>query len=325
MSSTPALGFFARRLVSGVVTLLVASILIFLAVQALPGDVATNVLGRSASPELLAHIRSSLHLDDPLWTRYLRFIGDLVRGDLGYSTSAQVQGQQLTVSSMIAEPLRNTFALAAVTTVVFVPVCLLLGSLSALRAGRAADRVITSGALALGALPEFIIGTLLIMVLFTQLDLLPPVSSISAGDTPFTNPEVLVLPVLTLLAIGLGFGTRLLRASMLQTLDLDYVAMARLRGFSERRVIVRYVLRNALAPSVQVLAQMIQWLVGGIIVTESVFNYPGIGTQIVQAVTLRDVQVILVVATLLAAVYILINIIADFCVVMLVPKLRTRA
>lgn len=321
---SPAATFFGRRFASGVVTLLVATLLIFAAVQVLPGDVASNVLGRTATPARLAEVRKLLGLDDGLVTRYLHFLGGMLRGHFGNSTAALVQGRNVSVGSVISTPLWNSVVLAGITSIIFVPVCLLLGSLAALKAGKVTDRAISSGALAIGALPEFVVGTLLIVVFFTQLNWLPPISTIPAGGSPFGHITSLILPVLTLLGVSLAFGTRLLRASMLETLDYDYVAMARLRGFRERRVILRYVLRNALAPSVQILAQMVQWLIGGIIVTEAVFNYPGIGTALVQAVTVRDVQVVMVIATLLAAIYIAINVVADFCVVLLVPKLRTR-
>jgi peptide/nickel transport system permease protein len=154
--------------------------------------------------------------------------------------------------------------------------------------------------------------------------LLPPISPITPGETPFTHPDELVMPVLTLLCVSIAFGTRLVRASTIQVLREEYVAMARLNGYSERRVIVRYALRNALAPSVQVCAQMIQYLIGGIIITESVFNYPGIGSALVQAVSIRDTEETSVIAVILAAIYILVNIVADLVVVVLVPKLRTQ-
>jgi peptide/nickel transport system permease protein len=202
---------------------------------------------------------------------------------------------------------------------------LVLGTLSALRAGRAADHAISVPALVASAMPEFLVGTLLIVIFFTQLNLLPPVAEIGPGETPFTHPDALILPVLTLLSVSLALGIRLFRASMLDVLRADYVRMARLNGQPERRVVVRYALRNALGPGIQAVAQTMQYLLGGIIITESVFNYPGIGNQLVQAVSLRDIQEIGVIAMILAAAYIMINILADFAVRLAVPKLRTSA
>jgi peptide/nickel transport system permease protein len=306
------------------VALLLASILVFGAVQVLPGDVAQVVLGRTATPDRLAAVRADLNLNDPVPVRYVHWLEGVATGDLGNSSAALAQGQTLPVWDAIRTPLRNSLVLAVLTLLIFVPLCILLGTVAALRAGKRSDHAISITSLALSSLPEFLVGTLLIVVFFTQLDLLPPVSTIGPGQTPFSNPKELVLPVLTLLAVSVAFGTRLLRASIIDVLREDYVAMARLNGLRERRVIWRYALRNALAPSVQILAQMIQYLIGGIIITESVFNYPGIGSALVQAVLVRDPQVVSVVAMSLAAIYIVVNVLADLAVVLLVPRLRTK-
>jgi peptide/nickel transport system permease protein len=321
----PVAGFVVRRVAAGFVTLLVASFLIFAAVQILPGDVASVVLGKSATPARVEAVRSNLHLNDPLPQRYLTFIADVGTGHFGNSSAALAQGRELSVWSVIRTPLRNSLILAAITIVLFVPLALVLGTLSALRAGRAADHAISVPALVGSAMPEFLVGTLLIVVFFTQLNLLPPVSEIGTGETPFSHPDALVLPVLTLLSVSLALGIRLVRASMLDVLRADYVRMARLNGQPERRVVVRYALRNALGPGIQAVAQTMQYLLGGIIITESVFNYPGIGNKLVQAVSLRDIQEIGVIAMILAATYIVINILADLAVMLAVPKLRTGA
>jgi peptide/nickel transport system permease protein len=174
-------------------------------------------------------------------------------------------------------------------------------------------------------MPEFLVGTLLIVIFFTKLNLLPPVSQIAPGETPVTHPDALILPVCTLLAVSVAFGSRLVRASVVEVLREDYVAMARLNGQPRRRVILRYTLRNALGPGIQALAQTVQYLIGGIIVTESVFNYPGIGNKLVQAVSVRDIQEIAVISAILAAIYVTTNIVADLAVMLAVPKLRTQS
>jgi peptide/nickel transport system permease protein len=313
-----------RRISAGIATLIIVSILIYGAVQVLPGNVAQIVLGRTATPQRLAALRASLHLNKPLPARYLDWLGGILTGHLGDSTAALAQGNQLSVWQAIHRPLGNSLVLAGITIAIFIPLCLALGSLAALRAGRPSDHIISLSALSVSALPEFLVGTLLIVVFFTELKLLPPIASISPGQTPFSSPRQLVLPVLTLLGICTAFGTRLLRASITEVLREDYVAMARLNGLRERRVVWRYALRNALGPSIQVIAQVIQYLVGGIIITESVFNYPGIGSALVQAVLVRDPQEVSVIAVILAAFYILVNILADLAVVFAVPRLRTR-
>lgn len=320
----PVLAFLMRRVASGIGTLLVVSVLIYGAVQVLPGDVAAIVLGRTATPARVAALRDSLHLSQPLPARYLAWLTGMLTGHLGDSTAALAQGTTLPVWQAIHGPLGNSLILAAVTIVLFIPLCMVLGTIAALRAGRVVDHVISLSALSVSALPEFLVGTLLIVVFFTELNLFPPIASIGLGQTPLSHPSKLVLPVLTLLGISTAFGTRLLRASVAETLGEDYVAMARLNGLRERRVIWRYAMRNALGPSIQVIAQMIQYLVGGIIITESVFNYPGIGTALVQAVLVRDPQEVSVIAAMLAAFYIGVNIAADLTVVLVVPRLRTR-
>ncbi|HXY43848.1 MAG TPA: ABC transporter permease, partial [Acidimicrobiales bacterium] len=195
--------------------------------------------------------------------------------------------------------------------------------LAGLFAGRKLDHAISIPALVMSGLPEFVTGTALIFVFFTELNILPPVALLSPGESPFSDLKAMVLPVLTLLAVATGAGIRQVRSGMIEVLQRDFVRFARLNGIGERRVIVRYALRNALAPSVQIIAQNLQYLVGGIIIVESVFTYPGIGTYLVNAVTARDVTEVQAAAVILAALYIVINILADLIVVFLVPKLRT--
>jgi peptide/nickel transport system permease protein len=212
-----------------------------------------------------------------------------------------------------------------VTALLMVPLALVFGVLAAVRAGRPLDHAISVSSLAIIALPEFIIGSLLVLVFFSWLDVLPPVSLVTPGESPLAHPDALVLPVLTLLGASLAASIRMVRAGMVEALAADYVQTARLNGLPESMVVRRYALRNALAPSVQVFAQNIQYLVGGIVVTEYLFSYPGLGKELVEAVAIRDVREVQSVAVLIAAVYVGLNILADLLVVLLVPKLRTQA
>jgi peptide/nickel transport system permease protein len=324
--SHPIGAMIVRRVLAGIVTLFVASMLIFGAVNVLPGDAASIVLGRSATPETLAKVRANLGLDKPLPERYANWAGGIISGDLGDSTIAVAQSSsEPAVSKMIGTPLRNSLILAAITALLLVPLALAIGAYVAVRADRPADHVISSVSLTLSSMPEFLVGSLLVVVFFSWLDVLPPISQIPPGGSAFDNPDILVLPILTLLAVSLTFTIRQIRATTIDTLRQDYVAMARLNGYKESRVLYRYALRNSLAPSVQTIAQTLQYLLGGIIIVEAVFAYPGIGTTLVQAVSTRDIQLVSVIAFLLAAAYIAINIVADVIVVLLVPKLRTQA
>jgi peptide/nickel transport system permease protein len=323
-SRYPLMGFLARRLAQGVVTLWVVSVLIFGATNVLPGSVAELVLGKNATPNRVADLNAKLGLDGSLPERYFSWLGGILHGDFGQSAVAMALSQPSTsISSTLKDPLIASLALAVVTAVLLIPLTLALGMLAGIRAGRVTDHLISLPGLILGGLPEFVTGTLLIYVFFSALDLLQPVSTLSPGQSPFDDLGGLVLPVLTLLAVALGAGVRQVRSGMIDVLNQDYVRFARLNGVAERRVLLRYALRNALAPSVQIIAQNIQYLLGGIIIVESLFAYPGIGLYIVNAVQARDTTKVEAAAIILAAIYTLINIVSDLIVVFLVPKLRT--
>ena len=197
--------------------------------------------------------------------------------------------------------------------------------LAAVLRGRWLDHVISVASLAAIALPEFVIGSLLVGVFFVGLDWLPPVAIVAPGANPLDHPAKLVLPIATLLLASLAAGVRMVRAGMVEVLQTEYVQTARLNGVSERRVLWRYALRNALPTSVQILAQNLQWLIGGIIITENVFAYPGIGSTLVTAVGNRDLTLVMSVSMLIAVVYVLLNLLADLLVMLLVPKLREPA
>ncbi len=317
----PALRRAIARVAGAVGTLLVVSVLVFIAVTVLPGDVVDAVLGTSATPERVAAVRESLHLTDPLAQRYLAWLGGILRGDLGESTAALAQGQHLPVAEAIRGPIANSLVIAGLTLALFVPLSLLLGTLAARREGSFLDRGTSVGTLTLTAMPEFLVGTLLILVFFRWLDWLPPTSMLDEGASPWSDPAALVLPVMTLVLSCLAFGARLVRAAMLDALHGPVVAAARLNGLSERAVLV-HALRNAAAPMLQALALVTRYLLGGIVVVESIFSYPGIGIRLLTAVQGRDIQIISVVVLLLAAIYIGINTLVDVLILKLVPRSR---
>lgn len=323
-SRYPVAAFLLRRIVAGLATLVVASFLIFLATNALPGDVANTVLGRNATPDRIAALNRALDLDRPLLTRYGSWLGGVVQGDLGQSAVERAQGSaDAPVSALIGTPLLNTLILTAIAIVLLIPLSLLLGTIAGTRAGRPLDRGISLVTLLLAVMPEFVLGTLLILLFFTWLDILPPVALVPPGSSPLSHIQDLILPVLTLLGLTAAYATRQIRAGVAEVSRREYVAMARLDGLPRQRVLWRYVVRNALAPSVQSFAQSITYLLGGIIVVETLFGYPGIGSLLVNVVTTRDVTVVQSVSLILAAAYIAINIVADLIVVLLVPRLRT--
>jgi peptide/nickel transport system permease protein len=319
-SSHPLLWFLAKRIVAAAITLFVISILIFLGTSVLPGDAAYAILGRNATPASLAALREQLHLNDPLVSQYVRWIGGVLHGDLGKSAASGIP-----ITTLISGPIKNSAILAGCAALLLIPLALVLGVVAATRAGKGVDHVISLSSLGATALPEFVTGTLLILVFALKLDVLPAVSFLNPGQSPLDNPTILVLPVATLLAASLAQTVRMVRAGMVDALRSDFVEMARLNGYDERTVVVRHALRNALGPTVQVFALNIQWLLGGIVVTEYVFGYPGLGQALVNAVAARDIPFVQSMALLIAAVYLALNILADALLILLVPKLRTAA
>jgi peptide/nickel transport system permease protein len=325
VSRHPAAAFVLRRVAAGLLTLFVVSILIFLATNILPGNVAQVVLGRNATPATVHKLESELNLDHPIVDRYFLWLDGVAHGNLGKSAVAVAEGSpNPAITSSLESPLEDSLILGGITAALLIPLTLGLGVVAGIFSGRKLDYFISLPSLVAGGLPEFVTGIFLIFIFFTKLNILPPVSLLSPGESPFSNFNALILPVLTLLAVAAGSGIRQVRTGMIGALRSDYVRFARLNGINERRVILRYALRNALAPSVQIIAQNLQYLVGGIIIVESVFSYPGIGTYLVQAVSSRNVTAVQAAALVLATLYIAINIVADLIVVFLVPKLRTE-
>jgi peptide/nickel transport system permease protein len=320
----PVARFLVSRTIFAGVVLLVASLLVFAATSLLPGDVASNILGRNGTPEQIARLREALGTDEPVIAQYWHWLSGLVTGDLGSSAVATAQASPVTaVSELISDPLRNSIALAAFAALFLIPLSLALGVYAGVRAGRAADMAISAPSIALAATPEFVLGTLLVLLFSQTLDMLPSVSLLDPGQSPLSVPEVLVLPAATLVLVASAAGIRMIRAGMISVLGQEYVTMARLNGFPERRVIWQFAIRNALAPTVQILAEMLRYLFAGIIVVEAVFDYPGLGTALVRSVNAQDAPMVAAVAMIIAVAYMAINTLADLLVLLLVPRLRT--
>jgi peptide/nickel transport system permease protein len=324
--ASPLLRFVGRRLLGAAVALWIASLVIFAGTQLLPGDAASVVLGRNGNPATVKLLDKQLHLDRPAYQQYVDWIKGLAHGDLGNSAVGMAQGAtSAPIWPLISDAVKNSAILAVITALLMIPLSLGLGVLAAVLRGRWLDHVISVSSLAAIALPEFVIGSLLVGVFFVGLDWLPPVAIVAPGADPLDHPAKLVLPIATLLLASLAAGVRMVRAGMVEVLQTEYVQTARLNGVSERRVLLRYALRNALPTSVQILAQNLQWLIGGIIITENVFAYPGIGSTLVTAVQNRDLTLVMSVSMLIAVVYVLLNLLADLLVMLLVPKLREPA
>jgi peptide/nickel transport system permease protein len=311
------LAFVGRRVTLLALVLFIVSILIFGVVQILPGDVATMILGTSATPQDLAALRRNLGLDRPAPLRYLDWIAGMLRGDWGTSLLYQVP-----VRPLVLDRLRQSGLLAVLALTVAVPLSIALGVISAVRRNRVADHLVSVVSLVAVSLPEFITGTVLILVLALHVPLFPPSSLIDPGASLLSAAPSLVLPTLTLVLALLAHMTRMTRASMIEILDKPFIRAARLRGLRPRLVILRHALRNALLPTVGIVAINVGFLIGGIVVVETVFAYPGLGRLMVDAVNHRDVPVVQVAALVVALTYALANLAADVVYAYLDPRIR---
>jgi peptide/nickel transport system permease protein len=312
-------GFIVRRTLLGIVTLFVASVIIFAATQALPGDAARSILGRGATPEALENLRTQLGLDRPAVEQYLDWIGGVLTGDLGTSLAANIP-----VTELLGERILYSAFLMLIAAVISVPLGIVLGAVSARRRDGPFDHVTSMTTLGLAALPEFVVGiTLAVLFSTTVFQWLPSVVVTEPGSAPWNYPKELILPTATLVIAVVPYTARIMRASMVEILESDYVEMARLKGLSERLVLWRHAVPNGLAPTFQVAALNLAYLAGGIVVVETVFNYPGIGLALVDAVTSRDMPVVQALALLIAALYVGLNLLADLATILVSPRLRT--
>ena len=306
-----------RRLLIGVFILLVVSVLVFAGTEILPGDVATAILGQSATPELVALIRERLGLDDPVYLRYLHWLGGLVTGNLGTSL---VNGADL--SGEVGVRLFNTFFLALLTASVAVPLSIALGLLSALKPNGALDRTISTVTLALISLPDFLTAIILVTLFAVTWKFFPAIVNIRSDDGITDIMHALVLPVATLVFAVLAHMVRMTRTVVLNVLTSPPIEMALLKGVPRWRILIVHALPNALAPIVNVIALNLAYLIAGIVVIETLFNVLGLGRFTVESVQNRDIPAVQVCAMIFCAVYVLLNLLADVISIIATPRLR---
>jgi peptide/nickel transport system permease protein len=312
------LRLIAQRLTLAVGTLLVVSALVFLFTSVLPGDIAERVLGRESTAQQREIFRKQLHLDNPVWKRYGIWISDVAHGDLGRSL---VNNQ--TVTSTIGTSAKNTLFLSIFAFGLYLPVTLVLATLAALFRGKLPDSLISIVTLVGLSLPEFVLGTLLIFGFAVQLSLAPALSIVNPGDSFLTRLHATVLPAVTLMVAMAVYAIRMLRDNLIDVLDSEYVRMATLKGVPRWRVVARHALPNALGPALNVTALNLTYLIGGVVVVESVFSYPGLGKMLVDSISVRDVPVVEAIALLASGVYVIANLVADVLAMVLNPRLRT--
>ncbi len=311
--------FLLRRILLGLLTLLLVSIVVFAATQALPGNAARAILGRDATPARLAALTRQLHLDRSVLAQYFSWLGGIVRGQLGTSAATQQA-----VSTLIGGRIANSAFLVLVSAIVAIPLSIGLGVLMAVRRDRPTDHILSTGSLALAALPDFVIGIGLALLLATNVShVFPAVSIIPPGEHAWNELKAVVLPALTLIIAVTPYISRIMRASMVEVLESDYVTMARLKGLPNRTVIWRHAVPNAIVPAIQVSALQLAYMAGGVVLVEFVFSFPGVGAQLVDSVGNRDIPVVQALAIIIAAVYVVVNLVADLLTILVTPRLRT--
>ena len=313
------LPWFFTRLLSGVLVVFVISLIVFIATQALPSDPARVILGPEAPEATVQILREQLGLNDPILIQYWHWLSQLLQGDFGRSIDSNVP-----VVQIVQNYFGNTVALTILVIVITVPISVVLGVWLSLRRDSKLDRIIVSSSILFKAVPGFVIAIWLMMFFSTSiLHILPAASLLIPEQSAFSQIEFLVLPILTLALSLIPYLMRLVRGSMIDALESDYVTSARLRGIPEQRIIWKHVLPNALVPVVQGTALTIRVLLSGALIIEVVFSYPGIGNALNAAIELRDIPTIQAIVLLLTICVVAVNLIADLITTLLTPKIRT--
>lgn len=312
--------FLARRLVLGIVTLWLLSVIVFAAAQLLPGDIGRAVLGPLASQGDVDRLNHQLGVDRPVLVQYGDWISSFLQGDLGMSLQYQVP-----VWDLLSDSLVNSLKLAGVAFVILVPLSIAGGVVAALRQGRLTDRTITITGLSLTAVPEFVSALVLIVVFAIALKWLPVTAAWSEGAGFETQVKHLLLPSFALVMVLFGYIARMARAGMIEALDADYARTAYLKGLSITTVIRRHLLRNALLPTIAVIATQMGYLIGGLLVIEKIFNYNGIGQRIYIAAQNKDFIMLESGVLIVGIVYLVATFTADVLYSVLNPRIRYRA
>ena len=311
---------FLKRLGFMVLTMVVMSMLIFFLVEIMPGDVAQTVLGQAATEESVAALRESMGLDDPIHVRYFRWAGGFIQGDLG--ESLYMRGVE--ISSIFWRRVGHSILLAFTALVFYVPLSILMGILAGVKAGKTADSVISLLGLATMALPEFVSGIILITIFSVYLELFPIASLIPIGQSIWGNLNILVLPALSITIVMFGYVSRMQRSSMIGVMSSDYIRAATLKGMPRRYVIFRHALKNALLPTITIIGMNMGWLFGGLIVVETLFGFPGLGSLTLSAIKTRDVPLIEACVLFITFIFVFSTFITDMAYAYLNPKIRFK-
>ena len=306
-----------HRFAFGLVTLLVITILISLALEALPGDFAEQRLGQSATPETIAAIRDQLGLNQPVHIRYLQWLGNFLQGDMGISLS-----NSRPVAELLASRLGNTLFLAVASAIVAVPLALFLGIVAALYRESLLDKLISTATLAAISLPEFFIGYMLVALFAVNWQIFPAISSISDSMSLGEKIYASLLPIATLTFVIVAHMMRMTRAAIINLMQSPFIEMANLKGLTRARIVTHHALPNALSPIINVVVLNLAYLVVGVVVVEVVFIYPGLGLLMIDSVTSRDLPIVQACILIFGATYITLNMLADILSIVSNPRLR---
>lgn len=311
------LKYVAKRLGLALLTVFVVTTAIFFMTNILPGDPATRILGNLAEPENVAKLRKDLGLDRPLLAQYWTWLSNTLQGDLGNSIQHRVP-----VVDYILPAIGLSLRLAAIAFLLTVPLSILGGITAGVMRGKPVDRVITVGGLSAAVVPEFVWAVLLVLIVGVRLQWLPTSAYPGPDEALLTYVYHLILPSIALVLVLFGYISRIARAGVIEAFDSDYVRTATLKGLSRRKVVNKHVLRNALLPSIAVVASQVPYLIGGLVAVERVFNYPGFGTILIKAVQYRDYPVLQSSVLIVAVVIVLAQLIADILFAVLNPRIR---
>lgn len=311
------LSLVMSRLLIALITLVIVSFAVFFATMMLPGDTATILLGQAATPEAVAGLRTAMHLDEPAIIRFLRWFGGLVTGDLGTSYA-----NDMPIADLIAGRFINTLKLAGVTALFSVPIALTLGITAAMMRGSLYDRVVTILTIGVISVPEFMVATSAVLLFAVYLKWLPALSLANEVHSITDLLRVYAMPVITLTFVVSAQMIRMTRAAVVETLNTPYVEMALLKGASRQRIVLKHALPNALGPIVNAVALSLSYLLGGVIIVETIFNYPGIAKLMVDAVATRDLPLIQSCAMIFCVGYLILITLADILAILSNPRLR---
>ena len=310
------------RLGISVATLFVVSVLIFIGTNLLPGDVAQILLGQMATPESLAALQAKLGMDEPGHVRYFMWLRDVATGDMGFSKAGLGAGNATPIVQILEPRIFNTLQLTSMVAVIAIPIALFLGLLAAMHPGTRLDRTVTFSTLSLISVPDFFVATFLVLIFAVYLGWLPSIAYLRGDETGWGLIRALAMPTLTLIIIVSAQIIRMTRATVLNVMSSPYVEMAILKGVPRRRIILRHALLNAIGPIVNVIALNLAWLVGGVVIVEQIFAYPGLAKLMIDAVLVRDLPLVQACAMIFCASYVVLIFIADMASILSNPRLR---